>query len=107
MTPREILIAARALIAQPENWTKGAFALTSTGSLGRPGHEESTCFCVAGAILHTQPSTSVRQILKLIEKVLPGEFESVPDFNDDPHTTHADVLAAFDRAIESLDEPAA
>jgi sugar phosphate isomerase/epimerase len=34
-----------------------------------------------------------------LERALPAGYRSVPVFNDDPHTTKADVLALFDRAI--------
>lgn len=36
-----------------------------------------------------------------LTKALPAGYSSVPQFNDDPHTTKADVLALFSRAINA------
>lgn len=33
-----------------------------------------------------------------------GDYASIPSFNDDPLTTKADVLNAFDKAIITLEE---
>ncbi|MEL6388391.1 MAG: hypothetical protein AAFR00_13655 [Pseudomonadota bacterium] len=40
---------------------------------------------------------------KLLVQALPGELASVVSFNDDPDTTHADILALFDRAIAAAE----
>ena len=40
------------------------------------------------------------QLARNIPKVWPRHHD-VPDFNDSPRTTHADVMAMFDRAIEA------
>lgn len=96
-TVKDDLIAARALIDTPEKWCKGAFELD--------GH-----LCALGA-LRKATTGSAR-----LPNAAPGEFvryirarmwieskvsSGVEHFNDDPATTHADVLAMFDRAIEA------
>jgi len=40
--------------------------------------------------------------LDVLSKHLPSPFESIPVFNDDPHTTLSDVLAVFDKAIAAV-----
>jgi hypothetical protein len=59
-----------------------------------PENEDAVCFCVSGALLHAdsrpwKPFDALTVVVK----------RNIIQFNDDPATTHADVLAAFDRAI--------
>lgn len=97
-TVRENLIAAKALIDTPEKWGKGDFTPA-------PG-----CFCTFGAIaaingfrfgVDKYPPTYAEDMA--IARCLPegwaARVDVVPDFNDDPSTTHADIMALFDRAI--------
>jgi hypothetical protein len=94
MTVRDDLIAAKALIDTPEKWTKGAF---SNGK---------GCRCAMGAVMTVRGGDSyiARKPLAALRRQLPAEFirEDVFDvssFNDDTATTHADIMALFDRAI--------
>lgn len=98
----EILRKAKALIDAPEKWTKGAFARDRSGGSVPIAGDEACAFCAAGAIY------------SVIDKFNAAEFDledraasaigqavggSIAGFNDDEDTTHADVMAAFDRAI--------
>lgn len=95
-TTADVLRRARALIDTPEKWCKGA--------LVRDG-----AFCVRGA-LKTAISGSIwaafDPLLTRAEQALgfPG-FDGVhseprlPSWNNAPERTHADVMAAFDKAI--------
>lgn len=96
---KENLIAAKALIDTPEKWIKGE--LVSNG-----------CYCSVGAIEQTVPfAPGECAEYAAIEAALPPEFEDdtsdwnsvVAQFNDDPTTTHADIMALFDRAIAAQD----
>jgi hypothetical protein len=88
------LIAARALIDTPNKWTKGAWQTGCT-------------YCAAGAARKVIFGTSndwsldfwATPIALALDAQAPGH--NVALYNDDPATTHNDVLALFDRAIEA------
>jgi hypothetical protein len=93
MEPKEILIRARKLIDHPDKWIKGMFTFgggyCAVGALFKAGIDR------CGIEWDKNPA-----YLALVKSTgtEPGE---VGRFND-THT-HAEVLAAFDRAIASLD----
>ena len=83
----DVLIAARAKIEKPENWLNRC-----------PDHDEEADgrYCAARAIWSTASPSKGRAYEALAHACA---VFSVPQFND-THT-HAEVLAAFDRAIEA------
>ena len=108
MKASEILIAARALIDTPERWVKGR----------KPG-----CWCAGDAIMASLPRYTVPSIrwppvpqygvtnarnaaLRALECAI-GNGHEIASWNDAPERTHAEVMAAFDRAIvaEQAKEP--
>lgn len=101
---KENLIAAKALIDTPEKWIKGSLQ-----------NAEETCFCTYGAaakVARTFPHKSGMDSLltDALADALPDSFLpdpngilSIAQFNDDPSTTHADIMALFDRAIDAQD----
>ena len=103
MTPREILIAARAKIEAPERWTKGAFARSARGRKVRLDGGKARCWCMLGALQEVEMSPiRFRQAWALLVPAIsvPDSISEVVLWNDAPERTHAEVLAAFDRAIE-------
>lgn len=82
MTLADDLRAARALIDSPEKWLKN--------ELRRDG-----CFCAMGAGLEVKNGA----VLLAIQGQLPDPYSTIPAYNDLPTTTHADIMALFDRAI--------
>lgn len=103
---RSILTAARNLIEH--GWHQGALT---------DGHNN---FCIKGAIglcsgFYTKSAGKVALSKKLdydtlvsdhkamqaVAAHLPEGFDSVPVFNDNPDTTHNDVLAVLDKAISA------
>ncbi len=100
-TVHDILIRARALIDNPDNWVKEAEEVI------RPGRP--TAYCAMGAIeaacrVYPRPKNGIfrdgRVALGLIEAELPAfALGDITDFNDEPAITHADILLLFDRAI--------
>lgn len=93
-TVKDNLIAAKALIDTPEKWGKEDYE-------PRPG-----CFCLAGALAKTfdlpaEPATceSGPEYRALYAQVPRGPWTGPVNFNDHPDTTHADIMALFDRAI--------
>ena len=95
-TVKENLIAARALIDTPEKWGKGK------GNVGPKG-----CLCALGALGRVRDA-DWREADALFD-ALEGRWEdrSVHAFNDHPDTTHADVMALYDRAIAAQQDEAA
>lgn len=103
---KENLIAARELISDPDRWCQVEYAKTIAGVVTGPLDPDAVCFCTIGALVRATRSTvrDVEQdcgegaISKVLEKACGS---SVIRFND-THS-HAEVLAAFDRAIEAVE----
>lgn len=103
MTVKEVLIAARAKIADPANWTQGSFAKDIDGCQVWPWDEDATCLCAMGAIAvsvggydqHSIDSVFATPYFDALSEVMGAG--DVVQFND-THT-HAEVLAKFDEAI--------
>jgi hypothetical protein len=87
-----ILVKARELLSDENHWIKGT--VTDGGKR----------FCAVGAVQYVgrYMNYEVSMLLEhLLRDAMPKGYPAshIPTFNDDPHTTHADVLAMFDRAI--------
>lgn len=88
-TVKESLIAAKALIDTPEKWIKGELH-TKRGA--------QHCYCIYGALAQVvRTEEDDAGVVRALRAVAPHRYLSV--FNDDPATTHADIMALFDRAI--------
>lgn len=94
------LRAARALIDTPEKWIRNAWARTSTrGRLALSwADSRAKCFCVGGAIRRSDGRRWPLAEVVLRDAITTGH-STIYGLNDDPTTTHADVMALFDRAI--------
>ena len=95
MTPKEVLIASKALIDTPEKWCKYhsslSYRLCANTALNRvpiPGGAYKAGHIRGGARWFLADNCD-------------GFIES---FNDHPDTTHADIMALYDRAIEAAGE---
>ncbi len=100
MTVRDDLIAARALIDTPEKWCKGG------NKYERGGVVISRCAIEAiGACTINDNNAFTRARLALVTALPPGvDYDGmVSKFNDITATTHADILALFDRAINAAE----
>lgn len=100
-TTHDVLVKARALIDKPEAWTKGALARASTGRRAREDGPGAVCWCVSGAIICANGGQYHRGAFRAFEASLGPNRPVIPHWNDAPERTHAEVLAAFDRAIAS------
>jgi hypothetical protein len=87
MSVLETLIKARALIEKPEMWAGSDSAL----GLGTN--------CATTAIGQSYAAHTAFAVANSLPTVQQGAFGAVIDFND-THS-HAEVIAAFDRAIEA------
>jgi hypothetical protein len=77
---------ARALIDTPQRWLKNNMADGNGG------------YCALGALIRIKPEGWYAGYRYIRDLCPSGRIE---DFNDNKHTTHADILALFDRAIEA------
>ncbi len=90
---RSGLVKAKHLIQSPDSWLQG-------------GLLRDNKMCALGALCCAVPESDVEGYISAknaLREALPAGEISVPTFNDKPTTTHADVLALFDRAISALD----
>lgn len=96
MSVKSTLIATKALIDTPEKWVKGTpFKITKKGC----------SYCLSGALNEVTgdfwPRRSARAaLIDQINFGLPLHTRSIVGFNDNPSTTHADVMKLLDKAIE-------
>jgi hypothetical protein len=94
-----LLREAKALIADPKDWTQDGVYFTPDG-----------CMCSAGAINRAYKVSNVRQdvadtayyaIYISVSKL--SSIHHVTSYNDDPKTTHADIMNLFDDAAALAD----
>ena len=115
-TIKQRLRAARALIDTPEKWTKGAFQRDETGNevvcYGTPLEPQS--HCSTGAIMSACHNSDMersikdeREVLRYLGRSIERHSEpnwpshlALTHWNDHPGRTHAEVMLAFDLAIE-------
>lgn len=103
----EILHRIRGLISDPNHWTKGVFATDQHGAAVPASDPTATCFCVAGAAMRVRSQIDEADLIhfreaKSIMRITAGGW--LPIFNDDPLTTHQDVMSVIDKAIEMAGE---
>jgi len=122
MTTLEILKKMRALLDKPENWTRRTYARDVNGEpVSMVNPKDAVSFCIMGAyrkvsspVIGQAPIWSGRAVAhyKALQEQIPKPFFSISDFNHDPHrtlsafnddpsTTHTDMLSLLDRAIIS------
>lgn len=102
MSLKEILTNARAKIERPETWIKGDDARDAVGKVVTPNDAAACQFCaygalLAGAIGHVGVSAAYGCLMAL--KPTSEMHDGLQDYNDDPATTHRDILDLFDKAI--------
>lgn len=118
---KKVLERAREILSDPKRWTKGNAAKDKFGQEIRVTSPHAVKFCVIGALAKADyeldsselnyrrlisGSDRVGAALRHFHDTLghkagdPGFFGIGP-WNDSSHTTHKDVMAAFDKAIET------
>jgi hypothetical protein len=94
---------ARALIER--GWVQKDYARSKSGKVVDPANSRSaTCWCAAGAIGRVNgrwPNSGLLGMEQLSRAIGgDGHEADILTWNDAPERTQAEVLAAFDRAIE-------
>ncbi len=103
MKNSEILSQARALIEKPENWCQGSYARLADGREAFYENRNACSFCSVGAVRRVQKDNELPAgifydtygVKYLLADAMEGH---ILRFNDS--RTHAEVLQAFDKAIE-------
>lgn len=101
MTVAEDLRAAKALIDTPEKWAHSSRARKQEGGAS---------LCALDAMYEVCPS-GIGGASRALRDAIPDYFRFNPhsalaklaQFNDAPNTTHADIMALFDRAITTAE----
>lgn len=98
-----VLRKARELIARPGGWTQGASARDARGGVVSIAKDTATCFCTLGSLGAAAAVTgflywSARDAFRLANEE--AMEVGIALWNDAPERTQADVVAAFDKAIE-------
>lgn len=112
----QFLERARNVIAQPATWTQCAEARTMGGE-GVDGYYESAVqWCAVGALAKARTTYDIKSLspvrtisalsFDMLRAVLPEDWETVSGFNDFHQTTHADIMALYDRAIARAEREA-
>lgn len=97
----ETIKAAREFLSDPTRWHQGSYS-----------NENYSAFCLLGTLEHVSVKLSMYDAEELIVEHLPGGVEAftnehlrpIAAFNDDPATTHQDVLNLLDKTLADLGE---
>ena len=97
---RLVLERARARIDTPEKWAKGWYAFAANGDRRWAGEAGAERFCCIGAIgREVDDVQRYEEAMTAIRDAAP--CENVARWNDAPERTHAEVMAAFDKALST------
>jgi hypothetical protein len=99
MSVKDDLIAAKALIDTPEKWGKGSGL---RGPL-RPQRCAIHAACDMSAGSLWREDAVVDALTAALPTGFLGRLLALADYNDDPSTTHADIMDVFDRAINAAE----
>lgn len=99
----DILRRAKARIGTPDKWHKGDYFEGIDSDTATAPFPDNCPACAYGAVMwaggHDANVTPADIALREAARGMPREWPDVDIFNDHPDTTHADVMALFDRAI--------
>lgn len=98
MKTSEVLLAAKAKIGTPATWGKWNLASDSAGIYVEPDSLEACRWCLSGA-LRAVAGSAYGQVRSFMVPLTTCGY--LTEYNDLPTTTHADIMALFDRAIEA------
>ena len=107
MKPSELLVKAKAVIADPKHWTQGQYAKDVKGYSTGPSTPDAVCWCSLGAldkVAHEENTYSTHLTTAGYLAVVADEcgYSGIPDFND--NSSHETVMKAWDKAIKLAKE---
>ena len=94
----------RTLLSDPEHWTKGVYARNKDGKHVYAVSEEAQSFCMVGAmrVVTQEVDDAIVQVRRTLNPFIPPSPSGDNDivfFNDNPATTHDDVMKVINTAI--------
>lgn len=98
MSAADTLRQARAIIADPARWTQGGWARNASGDFVDSMSRQAVCWCAWAALNKPKASFNDWDMAVWTFQEVVGGY--IAEWNDTPSRTHAEVLAAFDKAIE-------
>ncbi len=102
LTVVDVLREVRALLADPNCWTQGEIARNRAGKPEFAESKEACCWCLVGAVWRVAGTgPEARQARRFLHVAIDGiPLGKIPNWNDTPGRTHAEVVVVVDRAIE-------
>lgn len=98
----DLLRRGKARIPTPKDWTKGCFGRKASGEpiIYSQDLSDAVCLCGYGALeIEYSQKTNTLLCAQIALDMAVADFPDFPSWQDQIKTTHADVLACFDRAI--------
>ena len=95
MLVKQELIKAKALIANPENWTQSCLARNARDMFVNVNDPSACKFCALGALRKADTQSAY---MALADAAFKLGFKGIVALND--HGLHEDVMEMFDKAIE-------
>ena len=107
MKPSELLIKAKAVIADPKHWAQDQYAKDAKGYSTGPAEPNAVCWCSVGALdkvayEENTYKTCLAATEYLAEVSAECGYSGIPDFND--NSSHEAVMKAWDKAIKLAKE---
>ena len=107
MKPSELLIKAKAVIADPKHWTQGWYAHNAEGQDVEPAEPDAVCWCSLGAlkkVAHEENANGACFAATEYLAVVAAEcgYSGISDFND--NLSHEAVMREWDEAIKLAKE---
>lgn len=99
-----VLARARELLSDERRWCRGSFARGWRGIPVPVGSTVARRYCALGALMRASRELS----LSAEDACVTLEWQigrPIPDWNDDPLRTYADVISVFEAAITALKYP--
>jgi hypothetical protein len=103
-TIRNVLIRARRLVRAKGGWTQDSYAKDKDGKSTAPTMQSATCFCALGAIKRAKAELGLDEC-DSVGTVLFRVVGYIPEWNDVPGRTQAEVVDAFTKAIALTPKP--
>ena len=113
----KVLISARDLISDPQNWLQGLGFSDAYGNATASVDDISTCkYCLTGAIAMAiasgPPSWKLigyynhifTSVAGLVRESMPEQYKRLGEFNDASETQHSDILSLLDTVIKQQRE---
>lgn len=95
-----LLKAVRARLDRPEALCKGAFARNARGSGVSANDKDAVAWDLAGAVYAERGKRASGDVETLATALRFKDAFAMSRWQDDPTTTHADIIARLDEAIE-------